>query len=152
VVNGMWSSWSPWSTCSADCRENRSRDCKAPPPSNGGRDCSGDRMISKQCTGGICISSSNSIIIASVTSIICIVTLLTVITFCIKKQKNKEQQELPFSDMTLQQSGPGMGIRHDSENSLYGAVSGTSEPQVPNSGSQHVSENSLYGAAIARDA
>ncbi|XP_062621326.1 A disintegrin and metalloproteinase with thrombospondin motifs adt-1-like [Saccostrea cucullata] len=51
-VNGGWSLWSPWSTCSATCGsilQSRSRFCNNPPPSNGGNKCTGSAQEAKVC-------------------------------------------------------------------------------------------------------
>uniref|UniRef100_A0A5K3F2B7 Hemicentin-1 n=1 Tax=Mesocestoides corti TaxID=53468 RepID=A0A5K3F2B7_MESCO len=44
-INGGWSSWGPWSSCSRTCgaggTQRRERKCDMPPPSNGGRQCVG---------------------------------------------------------------------------------------------------------------
>jgi len=42
VVDGQWSSWSVWSTCSRSCGDGwavRNRTCSNPPAQNGGADC-----------------------------------------------------------------------------------------------------------------
>lgn len=44
VVDGGWSSWQVWSSCSAECglgAQARSRTCSAPPPQGSGNPCSG---------------------------------------------------------------------------------------------------------------
>ncbi|XP_074662785.1 coadhesin-like [Tubulanus polymorphus] len=40
-INGVWGSWSEWSTCTSGIKY-RSRECNNPPPSNGGAQCPGE--------------------------------------------------------------------------------------------------------------
>ncbi|XP_014668649.1 PREDICTED: SCO-spondin-like [Priapulus caudatus] len=51
-VNGSWSTWGPWSSCSADCdggTQLRYRECNMPPPKNGGANCPGNSVSTSTC-------------------------------------------------------------------------------------------------------
>ena len=55
-LDGGWSSWSPWETCSKTCGISggsvlrRNRICNQPPPMNGGASCPGnDTEVTKAC-------------------------------------------------------------------------------------------------------
>ncbi|KAL5252650.1 hypothetical protein ACHWQZ_G015438 [Mnemiopsis leidyi] len=52
TVDGGYSAWSAWTTCSAACgggEETRSRTCTNPAPANGGVDCVGERTETREC-------------------------------------------------------------------------------------------------------
>ena len=52
AVHGGWNDWSLWTPCSVSCGEGvkiRRRECNAPPPANGGRNCEGGEEEWIQC-------------------------------------------------------------------------------------------------------
>ncbi|CAG2194245.1 Hemicentin-1,Coadhesin,Adhesion G protein-coupled receptor B3,Thrombospondin-2,Thrombospondin-1,Mucin-like protein [Mytilus edulis] len=56
-IDGDWSEWSSWDTCSATCNggiQDRKRKCDAPLPSNGGRYCNGFTIESRSCNNENC--------------------------------------------------------------------------------------------------
>ena len=60
VVNGGWSAWSSYSSCSKECgggTKTRSRSCTNPAPSNGGAYCPGDATQTSSCNTQSCPSS-----------------------------------------------------------------------------------------------
>ncbi|XP_053145733.1 complement component C7 [Hemicordylus capensis] len=48
VIDGGWSCWSSWSSCTGG-RKSRSRSCNNPPPNGGGRSCIGETVESRPC-------------------------------------------------------------------------------------------------------
>jgi len=61
-VDGMWSSWETWSTCSKPCGGGfhfRTRKCDDPPPSYGGIQCQGEDIITEPCNNFTCVRWNN---------------------------------------------------------------------------------------------
>ena len=57
-VNGHWSDWSQWSSCSVACgqgqgQKKRSRTCDNPQPQNGGKDCDGHESVLEYCSTNV---------------------------------------------------------------------------------------------------
>ena len=56
-VDGKWSTWSNWGSCSKTCGGGtrlRSRSCDSPPPSGNGKDCAGSSTKTGQCNTNAC--------------------------------------------------------------------------------------------------
>ena len=57
TVDGGYSNFGDWSECSEDCEggiQTRNRTCTNPAPANGGADCVGDSIETKECNTFIC--------------------------------------------------------------------------------------------------
>ncbi len=70
LVNGGWTPWGPWSTCTVSCAGGtwfRTRNCTMPAPAYGGYECDGISYINATCNAqpcpGINIMSHKSIIL-----------------------------------------------------------------------------------------
>lgn len=62
-VNGGWSAYTAWTTCSATCdggTQTRTRTCTNPAPANGGSQCAGSDTLTQACNTQLCQSTSNS--------------------------------------------------------------------------------------------
>ncbi|KAG8177513.1 hypothetical protein JTE90_026859 [Oedothorax gibbosus] len=96
--DGRWTSWSPWSTCSPDCRHHRRRSCSNPPPSNGGRYCAGRDLATANCTGGMCRvvpSSSEGVSAVSLyvgvgVAVVVFLIVLAVLVWMVKRIKSRD--------------------------------------------------------------
>lgn len=70
-VNGGYSPWEPWSSCSGSCGRGiseRKRNCDKPEPKNGGNPCTGAQHEVKECENSPCsVLASSSINVTSST-------------------------------------------------------------------------------------
>uniref|UniRef100_A0A8D0BI79 Netrin receptor UNC5 n=1 Tax=Salvator merianae TaxID=96440 RepID=A0A8D0BI79_SALMN len=92
-VPGGWSAWSMWSVCSADCTHWRSRECSDPVPRNGGDECQGPELETRNCTSELCThgiggSEDVALYVGLIAVAVCLVLLLLVVTlvYCRKKE------------------------------------------------------------------
>nr|XP_033783254.1 netrin receptor UNC5A isoform X4 [Geotrypetes seraphini] len=53
-VDGGWTGWSLWSVCTVDCTHWRSRACSLPTPRNGGQNCRGPELETRNCSSHLC--------------------------------------------------------------------------------------------------
>ena len=63
IVNGGWSHWRKWSSCSKTCGtgdQHRKRSCDNPPASNGGKPCAGAGTEFRKCNTAPCQSTCDS--------------------------------------------------------------------------------------------
>ena len=63
LVDGNFTQWEIWSGCSVTCGkgvQRRFRSCTKPPPSNGGQDCIGDRLETRECVKPPCPGDTTS--------------------------------------------------------------------------------------------
>ena len=62
IVNGGYSDWTAWDTCSVTCgngTQTRTRDCSNPVPEHGGIDCTGDTSETQTCDQVPCPGKCN---------------------------------------------------------------------------------------------
>ncbi|XP_027036187.1 uncharacterized protein LOC113664759 [Pocillopora damicornis] len=60
IINGGWSSWTSWNTCSKSCgsgKQHRVRQCDNPKPSRNGRTCQGKALDERLCNEQKCPSA-----------------------------------------------------------------------------------------------
>ncbi|KAJ7369564.1 hypothetical protein OS493_038036 [Desmophyllum pertusum] len=63
LVDGGYTPWSDWTTCSISCGNGTSvryRSCADPAPANGGENCTGESIQMKKCVGTSCPVAATS--------------------------------------------------------------------------------------------
>ncbi|XP_015267991.1 PREDICTED: LOW QUALITY PROTEIN: netrin receptor UNC5A [Gekko japonicus] len=96
-VPGGWSAWTLWSECGADCTHWRSRECSDPAPRNGGEECQGPELETRNCTSELCTHGTGGsedvalyvgLIAVAVFLVLLTLLLLLVVTlvYCRKKE------------------------------------------------------------------
>ncbi|NWX95274.1 UNC5A protein, partial [Nothoprocta ornata] len=92
-VDGAWSEWSKWSVCGAECTHWRSRECSEPAPRNGGQECRGAELETRNCTSELCSHAAAgaedvALYVGLVAVAVCLVLLLLVgvLVYCRKKE------------------------------------------------------------------
>ncbi|XP_025919349.1 netrin receptor UNC5A [Apteryx rowi] len=92
-VDGAWSEWSKWSVCGAECTHWRSRECSEPAPRNGGQECRGPELETRNCTSELPPAAASgaedvALYVGLVAVAVCLVLLLLVgvLVYCRKKE------------------------------------------------------------------
>ncbi|XP_019390297.1 PREDICTED: netrin receptor UNC5A, partial [Crocodylus porosus] len=92
-VDGGWSEWSKWSVCGLDCTHWRSRECSEPAPRNGGQECQGPELETRNCTSELCTHTASgpedvALYVGLIAVAVCLVLLLLVgvLVYCRKKE------------------------------------------------------------------
>ncbi|XP_037763279.2 netrin receptor UNC5A isoform X4 [Chelonia mydas] len=91
-VDGGWSGWSRWSLCALDCTHWRSRECSEPAPRNGGQECPGAELETRNCTTELCSHPASgpedvALYVGLVAVAVCLVLLLLVVVLvCCRKK------------------------------------------------------------------
>ena len=67
---GVWSSWTSWSSCGTNCKLTRSRSCTNPDTANDGSECEGESNEDKNCEEGYCKAGINFKVLGIILSLL----------------------------------------------------------------------------------
>ncbi|MGH0130002.1 UNVERIFIED_CONTAM: hypothetical protein FKN15_040513 [Acipenser sinensis] len=108
AVDGGWSAWSAWSACGVDCNAWRSRECTQPVPGNGGRECQGLDLQSRNCTNELCPQTSSGpedvALYVGIISVVLCLTLLLIVVILVYRRK-KEGLDADVADSSILTTG-----------------------------------------------
>ncbi|XP_043925840.1 netrin receptor UNC5A [Protopterus annectens] len=107
-VDGGWSDWSVWSDCGTECTQWRSRECSEPAARNGGMDCEGLEMESRNCTSDLCMRTSSgpeevAMYVGVIAVAVCLSLLLAVVVLVYRRKK--EGLDTDVADSSILTSG-----------------------------------------------
>ncbi|KAK6474893.1 netrin receptor UNC5A-like [Huso huso] len=107
-VDGGWSAWSAWSACGVDCNVWRSRECTQPVPGNGGRECQGLDLQSRNCTNELCPQTASGpedvALYVGIISVALCLTLLLIVVILVYRRK-KEGLDADVADSSILTTG-----------------------------------------------
>ena len=89
AVNGLWSTWSSWSTCGPDCKHHRRRICDNPAPRNGGNFCPGNDLTTYNCTGSMCQGECPTVRPASTQSLSSVLCLMSTVLYFLRTVRKR---------------------------------------------------------------
>ncbi|XP_075756833.1 netrin receptor UNC5A isoform X2 [Pelodiscus sinensis] len=103
-VDGRWSGWSRWSLCALDCTHWRSRECSEPAPRNGGQECQGAELETRNCTAELCSHPASgpedvALYVGLVAVAVCLVLLLLVVALVCCRRKGGLDPDVPDSSV-----------------------------------------------------
>nr|XP_033783253.1 netrin receptor UNC5A isoform X3 [Geotrypetes seraphini] len=93
ALDGGWTGWSLWSVCTVDCTHWRSRACSLPTPRNGGQNCRGPELETRNCSSHLCTQTLSgpedvALYVGLIAVAICLLLLVLVLVliYCRKKE------------------------------------------------------------------
>ncbi|XP_031713593.1 netrin receptor UNC5A isoform X3 [Anarrhichthys ocellatus] len=115
-VNGGWSTWTTWSSCSAVCGrgwQKRSRSCTNPTPLNGGTSCEGQNVQKSACVAtcpAVSGAEDVALYVGMVAVALCLTLLLIVVVLVYRRKKEDLDSDVADSSILTTGFQP-MGIK-----------------------------------------